>query len=118
MGSYLRYHRKKTGLTQRDLAQLIGSVGPRQVARHENSQRTPSIRVAIGYQIVLRTAIAELFPGLVESLSGGIEQRLAEMEARLHQSTAKGHRAAEIARKLEWFEQRRNPDIHATDHEL
>lgn len=111
MESYLRYHRKKSGLTQREVAEVIGSIGPRQVARHENSKGAPSFFVAISYQIMFRTTVAELFPGLFETVSGDIEQRLSEMEQRLHQSTVKGRKAADIARKLEWFVQRMHPEM-------
>ena len=108
MGSYLRYHRKKSGLTQSELAEVLGSIGSRQVARHENFKATPSIYVALGYHIALQASIAELFPGVYETVRQGIEQRLLDLEHRLQQSSVKGRRAAEIARKLEWLEQRRS----------
>jgi transcriptional regulator with XRE-family HTH domain len=110
MGSYLRYHRKKIGLTQKELAEIVGSLGPRQVAKHEKFQATPSIIAAIAYHVVLKASIAELFPGLHESVRYGVEQRLAEMEDRLQQSTAKGREANDIARKLVWMEERKDED--------
>jgi transcriptional regulator with XRE-family HTH domain len=110
MGSYLRYHRKNSGLTQNELAELLGSIGPRQVGRHETAEAIPSFLVAVGYQTVFGASIAELFPGVFDTVRVGIEQRLSEMEDRLHRSTVKGRDAAAIARKLEWFVERREPD--------
>lgn len=111
MGSYLRYHRKISGLTQRELAEILGSIGARQIAKLENQKATPSFLVAVGYHKVFGATIAELFPGFVETVGANVEQRISEMERRLHDSTVRGRKAAEIARKLEWFEQRRNPEL-------
>ena|SRR5579883_661655 len=111
MASYLRYHRKSSGLTQRELAELIGSIGPRQIARLENHDATPTFLVAVGCHRVFGVAIEELFPGHFETIGANVVQQMAAMEQRLHESTAKGRKAAEIARKLEWFQQRRNPEM-------
>jgi transcriptional regulator with XRE-family HTH domain len=117
MGSYLLYHRKISGLTQRELAELLGSIGPRQVAKLESQMAAPSFLVAVGYHKVFGATIAELFPGFVETVGTNIEQRISEMERRLHESTAKGREAARIARKLEWCEQRRSQDTSLPDYE-
>jgi transcriptional regulator with XRE-family HTH domain len=111
MTSYLRYHRKKSGLTQREVAEAIGSIGARQVARHESAKDIPTLRTAMGYQILFRASTPELFPSAFRAVSVDVEQRLRQIEERLHQSTAKGRKAAEIAHKLEWFVQRRHPEI-------
>jgi transcriptional regulator with XRE-family HTH domain len=107
MGSRLRYHRKKAGLSQNELAQIVGSVGHRQVAKHENFRSSPSIIAAIGYEVALKVSIAELFPGLYETIEQGIERRLSEMERRLEQSVPKGRRRDEAAQQLVWMRERR-----------
>lgn len=107
MGS-LRYHRKRSGLTQRDLAEILGFVGARQIAKHEVEQAVPSIIAVIGYMVIFRASIAELFPGMYETVRDGVEERLAEFERRLHESTATGYEAELIARKLVWLEERRS----------
>lgn len=114
MGSRLRYHRKNSGLTQRDLAEILGFVGARQIAKHEVVQAVPSIIAAIGYQVIFCTSIAELFPGMYETIRDGVEQRLVEFEQRLHQSTATGYEAELIARKLVWLEERRSKAMPRT----
>jgi transcriptional regulator with XRE-family HTH domain len=107
--SYLRTHRKKYGLSQSELANILGLVTELQVSRHERSLTLPLFLTAISYEIVFQIPIAELFPGVYETVRQNVEHRLAEIEERLHQSSVKGRQATLIARKLEWLSERRNP---------
>jgi hypothetical protein len=68
----------------------------------------PNLLTALGYEAIFRVPISELFPGLYQTVEAGIEERLAKMEEELQQSTAKGRRAALVARKLEFFWERKN----------
>lgn len=108
-GSYLRTHRKKSGLSQSELASILGLVTELQISRHERSLTLPLFLTAISYEIVFQVPISELFPGLYETVRQNIDERLSELEERLHESSAKGRRAAFIAHKLEWMWERRNP---------
>ena len=62
--------------------------------------------IALGYQAVFRVPVAELFPGVYETVELGIEKRLAAIEIDLQESTVKGRRAHTVARRLEWFYER------------
>jgi transcriptional regulator with XRE-family HTH domain len=108
MGTMIRYHRRKSGLTQREIEEILGTIGSRQVARHENARALPSFLTAIGYQIIFGASSAELFPGAYETVRLGVEKRLKELEQRLQANTAKGRHAAGIARKLVWLEGRKS----------
>lgn len=110
MGNYLRSHRRMSGLTQRELASIVGFLTRFQIARHEESRAVPVFLVAISYEIVFRAPISELFPGLYRSVEARIEEQLAQLEQALQESTAKGRKAAFIARKLEWLWARRNAE--------
>jgi hypothetical protein len=118
LASYLRSHRRRSGLSQRELSALLGYTDEGQVSRHERLGTVPHLLTALSYQAIFCVAIAELFPGFYEVVKQGIEERLAKMEEELQGSTAKGRKAAAIARKLEWLWERRNPDqsdfIHAS----
>ena len=107
---YLRSLRSKSGLTQRELASILGLVAGVTVSRHESAGTMPILLVALGYQVVFRAPIDQLFPGAYEAVRQNIEDRLAEFEAELQQSSVKGRKAAMIARKLEWLWARRNLD--------
>lgn len=109
MASYLRSHRLKSGMSQRELAELIGLIADHQVSNHERSAAIPSLLVAFSYQVIFHIAVADLFPGIFETIRLNVEERLDQMERTLQDSSAKGRAAQDIARKLEWLAERKNP---------
>jgi DNA-binding XRE family transcriptional regulator len=108
IANYLRAHRRRCGLSQRELARIVGYITQAPVSEHERSVTIPALLIAISYEIVFRVPISELFPGLYRTVEAHIEEQLACIEAELQESSAKGRRAAFIARKLEWLWERRN----------
>lgn len=110
LASYLRSHRLKSGMNQRELAELVGLIAHHQVSLHERFVTFPSLMAALSYQAIFSVPVAELFPGLYEPILANIEMRLSDMEQQLRDSTAKGRSAEIIARKLEWLWARRNPE--------
>lgn len=64
---YLLTHRKRAGLSQRELAFLLGSKSGTKVSRHEQALREPSLRSALGYAAVYRVPVEDLFPGLAQA---------------------------------------------------
>lgn len=114
IGNYLRSHRRTSGLSQHELAQIVGYLTRFQVARHEQSASIPALIIAVSYEVIFRVSISELFPGLYQTVEAQIERELGKMEEELQESTAKGHKAAVIARKLEWLWERRNPQNQLT----
>jgi len=103
----LRVHRRKAGLTQHELSQILGYNTYSAVSRHEQVG-VPTLVVALSYQILFRVPISEIFPGLTESVSLRMENRLTEFEEHLGEQSAHGPRASAIARKLEWLSERRS----------
>lgn len=106
--SYLRTYRKKSGLSQRDLAEVLGLISEWRISEHERSITIPRLLTAISYEIVFNVPLSELFPGIYGAIRENIECRLGELEARLHVSSAKGRAAIPIAKKLEWICERKN----------
>ena len=111
IANYLRSHRRKSGLSQQELAQIVGSLTEIPVSRHERSLTIPALLIALSYEAIFRVPISEIFPGLYQTVEAGIEERLADLEGELQKSTAKGLQAVFVARKLEWLWERRNPEI-------
>lgn len=107
LGNYIRTHRKKAGLSQRELGHLLGYSDKFPVSRHERSRSLPPLLIALAYEVIFDVPVCELFAGLHETVQLAVNNRLAELEGRLHQSEG-GHRAAAVAQKLEWLNQRRN----------
>jgi transcriptional regulator with XRE-family HTH domain len=110
VGTYLRFLRRKSGLSQRELAQILGSVTASQISRHERSIAPPSLLTAFGYQAMFRMPVSDIFPGLYHTVEDGVEERMNQFEGELNNSTAKGRAAAPIARQLEWLYERMNPE--------
>jgi DNA-binding XRE family transcriptional regulator len=109
----LRTLRQRSGLTEDEVATALGSVSNVSLSRHERSSVLPSLVTAIGYEVIFQASFAELFPGLYQTIEAGIEERLARLEAELHQSNAKGRPAAMVARKLEFLCERKEVDKNA-----
>jgi DNA-binding XRE family transcriptional regulator len=106
--NYIRMYRKRSWLSQRELAELLGLITEWRISEHERSITIPRLLTAISYEIVFQAPLSKLFPGIYETVQGNIESRLAELEARLQESDAKGRAAIPIARKLEWICERRS----------
>lgn len=108
LGNCLRTHRKKSGLSQREVAQVIGFRDGALVSRHERSHSLPPLQHALAYEVLFRAPVAGLFAGLQATVEQTIEAELAKLEGQLQNESGKGPQAALTARKLEWLTERRN----------
>jgi transcriptional regulator with XRE-family HTH domain len=108
IASYLRTHRKKSNLTQREIAQVLGYTHEGPVSRHERGVTVPPLPIALAYEALFRVPIYELFPGVYEAAGEHIEAQLAGFESRLGEKSAKDRDAAATARKLEFLWGRKN----------
>lgn len=59
---YLRTHRKIWGLTQEELASLIGFGSATQISRIENGKRAPRVESALACQVIFGIPPKEMFP--------------------------------------------------------
>lgn len=107
LGNYLRTHRRRSGLSQRELGLLLGYVNEGQVSRHERSKTIPSLIAALAYEVVFRVRVAELFTGVHGEVTRMMEGNLAAFEEQLQQRSGKGRGANETAQKLTWLKARR-----------
>lgn len=62
--SYIRTHRKRSGLTQDELAFLLGTNGGSRVSRYERLSREPNLRTAFAYQVIFGIPPHQLFPAI------------------------------------------------------
>jgi transcriptional regulator with XRE-family HTH domain len=107
--NYVRAHRKRAGLSQLELAMILGYRNEGVISRHELFRSVPPLLMALGYEVVFQTSVSELFPGLRETVENAIESSLAEFESALHKQKNQAARSQlpVIARKLEWLNERR-----------
>lgn len=62
--SYLRTHRKRWALSQKDLGALLGGVSGTAIAKYETLRRKPPVSVVLGCEIIFGERAQELFPAL------------------------------------------------------
>lgn len=106
--SYLRTHRKRHGLTQREVGFLIGLKSGQIISRYEDNSFMPHLRSALACQVIFDVVPHELFPSmyrdieqftlervvaLIETLSG---QTLTPVIARKQESLHKMLRRLEL----------------------
>jgi transcriptional regulator with XRE-family HTH domain len=80
--SYLPTLRKQWGLSQPDLASLLGVTGSAQ-CRFENLSRRPSAELIIGAEVIFGLAPKEVFPAFYHDIERSIVGRARAMYAHL-----------------------------------
>jgi len=81
--NYLRAYRKKAGLSQRDVAVLLGGEDNAHISRYEKRHRLPSLETALAYEVILGVPVSELFAGIRESIKKMIEKRRLKLRTSL-----------------------------------
>ena len=85
--TYLRTQRRNWGLTQKELATLIGTIAPTQVGHIENGKRDPSLRVALACQTIFGIAPATMFPDAFALSEEEVIRNMCRMDKALENST-------------------------------
>jgi len=81
--NYLLTCRKRSGLSQRDLAFLFGCKSGAKVTRYERFVRNPNLRTALAYEAIFGTAVRELFAGAYSEVEAETRKRAAELSRKL-----------------------------------
>ena len=97
--NYLRSYRLRWGLSQGELAQLLGWKGAEVVSRIEKKQRTPTLKLVIACFILFGAPAAELFPDISASIEIDVMARVQEMY-----ESIQGDPSRKTKAKIELFE--------------
>ena len=81
--NYIRSARKRAGLTQEELAYLLGGRGGKLVSRYELFRRAPMLPAALASQAALGVPAHELFSGVYQSALRTVLRRARVMEIQL-----------------------------------
>ena len=81
--NYLRTYRKRSGLTQREVAFLVGCRNGAQVSRYEKRRRLPPLRTALACEAAFGVPVSVLFAGLREVAGQVVGERLAALKSKL-----------------------------------
>ena len=101
--NYLRTYRKRSGLTQRDVAFLVGCRNGAQVSRYEKRRRLPPLRTALACEAAFGVPVSVLFAGLREAAGQAVGERLGALKSRLETNPSQGRDARLAAQKLRWL---------------
>jgi transcriptional regulator with XRE-family HTH domain len=98
---YLRSERRRAGLSQKDLAILMGLRTVSQISRYEQQHRCPPLRVALTYEVIFGKPVSQIFAGVLVGIENTIRSRAATLAAHARH-TAPRHKSREalIARLL------------------
>ena len=86
LNNYLRAYRKRSGLSQDEVAYLLGSQTGSKVSRYEHGRR-PSLDTALAYEVIFRLfdiPTRELFAGRYQKVESSIRRRAARLQERIH----------------------------------
>jgi transcriptional regulator with XRE-family HTH domain len=86
--NYIRTYRRRAGLSQDEMAFLLGCRDGSKVSRYERFFRQPSFETALALEAIFGTSAPELFAGLYEKTLLIIQERAQTMAERLAQSDA------------------------------
>ena len=73
---YLRTYRKRYGLTQSEVARLLGLGSGQAISRYERLDRNPSLETVLACQVLFDALPHELYPGLYEKVEKLTKQRV------------------------------------------
>jgi transcriptional regulator with XRE-family HTH domain len=92
--SYLRTHRKRGGLTQDEMAFLLGCQSGTKISRFERLARRPNLRTALACQVVFGVPAHKLFPGLFAEVEKTVIERARLLSGQLEVQSARGRTGA------------------------
>jgi transcriptional regulator with XRE-family HTH domain len=81
--NYLRMARKRAGLSQADVAYLLGCQSGAKVSRYERFARRPTLETAIAFEVLFGTPVSDLFEGIADELRHETLKRVRRLERRL-----------------------------------
>ena len=81
--NYLRTQRRRWGLTQDELAELLGCQSGTQISRIERGKRRPCTEVIVACEVLFGLPSRKLYPGLYAEVEEALLRRAAVLFERL-----------------------------------
>ena len=73
--NHLLSYRKRSALSQKDVAFLLGVQNSSKVCNHERFTQEPCLQTALAYEAIYQKPVSELFPGLFENIQAEVKAR-------------------------------------------
>lgn len=97
--NYLKMFRKRSGLSQREVAFLLGCRHGSKVSRYERGERVPNAQTVFGYEAIFRVPSKQLFRGLAEATADQVRHRTRRLMRQLDQQA----RTPAVKHKVEFL---------------
>jgi transcriptional regulator with XRE-family HTH domain len=85
--NYLRTYRKRSGLTQDEMAYLLGCESGTKLSRYERFSRKPGLETTLGCAIVFGAPCRDVFGGTWEKVEREIKRRAQLLTRRISRAT-------------------------------
>ena len=105
--NHLRTFRKRSGLSQDEIAEIVGWRGGQALSSHEWGEYELSLRKALALEVLFREPLSRLFPEVHNAVERETESQIGKLERKLQQRSLQGYEAAVNAKKLVWLTQRK-----------
>jgi transcriptional regulator with XRE-family HTH domain len=93
----LRTHRRTWGLSQRELADLLGFQSPTHISRLEQGKRVPGLETALACSTLFGVPPGELFPQLALEIEVSLRKKITRLhEGSLHTTSTSVKRKREL----------------------
>ena len=83
LSNHLRGHRKRSALSQDEIAFLLGVESGAKICRYERFLHNPSLITTIALEVIFQKAVRELFPGLYRQVSERVVARVKVLAKKL-----------------------------------
>lgn len=103
LDNYLKPYRRRTGLSQAELASILGLKTEAQISRFEKRHRMPTVAVAFGLAVALAVPINELFAGLAQHIAKAVRTRRSHLLKKLQNTQPPASQRKQHARKVKWL---------------
>lgn len=87
--NYLRTHRRKWALTQKEIAFLLGRKSSTQVSRLEQGKRIPNMDIVLACEVLFGLMPRSVFPKLYTDIEEAVLARASALYERLDKKTSR-----------------------------
>src|SRR5258707_5835419 len=75
LDNYLRAYRKRSGLSQAEIAYLVGCKSRAQISQYERRNSMPPLRTALALQATLNVPVSDLYAGKYDAITKQVHRR-------------------------------------------
>jgi len=111
LDNYLRAYRKRSGLSQAEIAYLVGCKSRAQISQYERRNSMPPLRTALALQATLNVPVSDLYAGKYDAITKQVHRRAQHLAADLRTRTPVRGMSL-FTYKLQWLVEHCIPQLH------